>query len=508
VKRGVLDGRDDRYAGGMSALPDPPPGPRGEPRRSFDELARSLAERHPAHPFPDPSVGTLVVVPSLSFPVSELVKIVGIQFYEERLLFTLLLLADPGRRLVYVTSAPVEREIVDYYLSFLPDPRGAARRLHMVALDDVEPRSLTEKLLGRPDVLARVRALVGEASDALLLTFNVTRYEQALTERLGVPLFGPRSDLIRLGSKTGSRRTARAAGVRVLAGSEDLWSVHDVAQAVDDRRSAGAGAVVVKLNNGFSGQGNAIIRLDPGRPGRDGWRTEFCAEEESWPTFGAKIATEGAVVEELVTSDRVASPSAQVSVAPDGDIQVVSTHDQILGGPSNQVYLGCRFPARPEYRLRIQQAAAAVAGVLQRSGVIGAFGVDFFVDPQDEGGRIWVVEINLRMGGTTHPYWMTRMITGASYDPASGELRVGGEGKCYVATDNLKAERLVGTSPAEVIESVAAAGLAWEPARRTGVALHLLGALRGHGKMGVTCIGDSLDEATALDREVRALLLG
>jgi hypothetical protein len=302
---------------------------------------------------------------------------------------------------------------------------------------------------------------------------------------------------------------ARAAGVSVLAGSEDLWSVQEVADAIDRQRAAGADAVVVKLNNGFSGQGNAIIRLDRDQPpGPAGWRTEFCASEESWPTFGAKIAAEGAIVEELIDNERVASPSAQVSVAPDGDIQVLSTHDQILGDPSRQVYLGCRFPARAQYRLRIQRAAEDVARVLAGQGVIGTFGVDFFVEPEVEGGRMWAIEINLRMGGTTHPYWMARLLTGAAYDQATGELVADGRGVCYVATDNLKAGRLVGTGPGKVIDDVAAAGLAWDPATGSGVALHLLGALRQHGKMGATCIAGSPEEAAALDRELRTLLLG
>jgi hypothetical protein len=31
-------------------------------------------------------------------------------------------------------------------------------------------------------------------------------------------------------------------------------------------------------------------------------------------------------------------------VTPTGEVEIVSTHDQLLGGPSGQSYLGCRFP--------------------------------------------------------------------------------------------------------------------------------------------------------------------
>ena len=58
---------------------------------------------------------------------------------------------------------------------------------------------------------------------------------------------------------------------------------------------------------------------------------------------------------------------------------LLSTHDQILGGPSSQVYQGCRFPAEEPYRRQIQQQAAKVGKALARKGVVSRFGVDFFV---------------------------------------------------------------------------------------------------------------------------------
>src|SRR5918911_984002 len=117
---------------------------------SFAGLQRAFADEHPARDPLDLEAGTVVVLPSLSFPTAELRKIVGIGFYEERLLFLLLLLRRPGVRLVYLTSMPVDPAIVDYYLGFLPDPAGARARLHLVSADDPAPRSLTAKLLDRP----------------------------------------------------------------------------------------------------------------------------------------------------------------------------------------------------------------------------------------------------------------------------------------------------------------------------------------------------------------------
>ncbi len=469
-----------------------------------------MAERlGPASPT-DLDEGTTVVLPSATFPVDELRKITAIQHYEERMLFTALLLRGPKRRVVYLTSLPVEEAIVEYYLRFLPDPEHARRRLHLVHLGDAGVDPLTAKLLARPDAVERVRDLVGDPDHAYLLPFNVTAAEGRLADALGLPVYGPHPDLAFLGSKTGSRQVARRAGVAVPPGNEGLRSLAEVEEAVEALRAQrpDAEAVVIKLNEGFSGQGNAIVELNEPVSPLVASRATFCAAEESWSSFPAKIATQGAVVEQLMRQSGATSPSVQLRVTPSGAYEVLSTHDQILGGIGNQVYLGCRFPADGAYRLAIQDAAVRVAEVLAAEGVIGSFGADFLAVPEAGDTRIYLSEINLRMGGTTHPFWMARLATEGTYDPSTGELRAKGRPKCYVATDNLKSAHLVGLEPGRVIDAVDRAGLGYDPEGGTGATLHLLGAIPRFGKMGLTCIAGSPSDADDLYREVVAMLDG
>ena len=264
--------------------------------------------------------------------------------------------------------------------------------------------------------------------------------------------------------------------------------------------------MVVKLNDGFSGQGNAVVDLK----GLDGSLLDspvvFCAEEESWSSFAAKIAEGGAVVEELLDVPGMVSPSVQLRILPAGTPLVLSTHSQVLGGPNRQVYLGCRFPADAAYRDEIRVAAERVGRELAARGVIGYFGVDFFVVPEGGRERVYLAEINLRVGGTTHPFGMAALVTGGRYDMAGGRLVADGRAKSYLATDNLKAASLVGCQPQEIIDRVTRLGLGYDRRRRAGTTMHLLGALREHGKMGVTCIGDSEEEARERYREVVAAL--
>lgn len=464
-----------------------------EPRARRAALSERLGPRAPS----ELDEGTIIVLPSVTFPPEELRKIIGIQHYEERLLCLLLLLRNPKLRMLFISSLRIPEPIVDYYLDFLDDPRDAADRLYVLSIGDATPRALTQKVLEDPYAPRRIAELAAATEHSYILPFNVTPLEAELSERTGVPLYGPAPELVSLGSKSGSRRVAKQAGVPVLPGAEDIYSLEDLRAAMLDLRDEhpGAKTVVVKLNNGFSGQGNAIIDLDSVTQHLADTPTVFCAGEESWPSFAPKIATDGCIVELLVREAGTTSPSVQMRVLPDGFEEVVSTHDQLLGGPDDQVYLGCRFPAHESYRASIQDKARAIAKVLAAEGVIGSFAMDFVVGAK---GDVFLSEINLRMGGTTHPFLMTRFATGGRYDEDSGELLTDMGPRCYVATDNLKAPEYVGLDPVELIQAVRAEGLAFDRATQAGITLHLLGALRGYGKLGAVCVGESISFADEL----------
>ncbi|MFN2525469.1 MAG: peptide ligase PGM1-related protein [Actinomycetota bacterium] len=448
--------------------------------------------------------GTIVVLPSLSFPTDELKKITGIIHYETRLLCTALWLASPDLRLVYITSIPIAPVIVDYYLELLPDPASARERLHLVALDDPRPGSLSTKLLARPDTLRVIQDLIEGPS--YLLPFNVTAAESRLAEALEIPLHGPRPEHAFLGSKTGARRLGRQLGVAVLDGAEELRSPEDLEREIEALRGRrpGIGGVVVKLNEGFSGQGNVILGVDGMRGSVTSSSALFCAGGESWETYLPKMLAEGAIVEELVTRPDAVSPSAQLRIDETGRCALVSTHDQRLGGPGNQVYLGCSFPADPGYRAAVTKEALKLGRALADEGVTGFFGIDFIVVPSQAGPQVFLSEINLRIGGTTHPFLTAAAVTGGTLDPVTGDLVADGRRKSYVASDNVKAEAYVGLFPAQVIAAVRSAGLAFDPRTRSGATLHLLGALPEHGKFGVVCIAGSISEADELFHEVRA----
>jgi hypothetical protein len=468
----------------------------------FERLKPRLAQVWDALTMREEEPHTAVVVPSLTLDQSELRKIAGASFYEERLLFLLIRLRNPRARMVYVTSQPIHPIILEYYLQFLAGiPASHARsRLTLLCADDASPRSLAEKVLERPRLIERIRAGIMDPSKAYLTVFNSTPHERKLAVLLGIPLNGCDPRLAPLGTKSGSRRVFREAGVELPEGFEDLRSTAEVEGALEELRARRPGIrrAVVKLDESFSGEGNALFRF-PVSPGREAVREalrrlEFSVPWETPESYLDKLGKMGGIVEEFVEAEEKLSPSAQLRISPHGEPSLISTHDQILGGPSGQVFLGCRFPAHDAYRLRVQQAGERVGKVLAAHGVVSRFGVDFLVHRDDLAGdwKLTALEINLRMGGTTHPYLALQFLTGGSLDPATGLfLSPSGHAKYYKATDNLFSEQYRGLLPEDLVDILTVNKLHYSHGTESGVLFHLIGALSEFGKLGLTAIANS-----------------
>ena len=65
------------------------------------------------------------------------------------------------------------------------------------------------------------------------------------------------------------------------------------------------------------------------------------------------------------------------------------------------------------------------------------------------------------------------------------------------------ASRLAGVAPKVVIDRVAADGLQFDPARGTGVVLHMLSCLAIDGRFGLTAIGRDAEHAAELYEATR-----
>ena len=119
------------------------------------------------------------------------------------------------------------------------------------------------------------------------------------------------------------------------------------------------------------------------------------ADDLTCETFLQKFQEMGGIVEAFVEGEDKESPSVQCRIDPDGVCRVASTHDQLLGGESGQVFLGAYFPAQPDYAVAISSMGKKVAEALQQRGVLGRFAVDFISVKEKEEWQHYAIEINL-----------------------------------------------------------------------------------------------------------------
>jgi hypothetical protein len=494
---------------------------------AFRKLQSQLGPRWELADGDGPEPRDIVVVPSLSFDGIDTVAIDGVIHYEERMLFALNLLRHPRARLVYVTSAPIHPAAVDYMLSLvsgIPNEH-MRRRLTVLSLFDSSLVPLSEKILRRPRVVERIRSLI-RPECGLMTCFTVSELERRLAIALGIPLYGVDPDVQWLGTKSGSRWAFRKAGVPLLPGAEDLKSERDLVEAIDGlwQETTGLERVVVKHNTGFSGHGNAIFdlkALEAVAPGNGASRQSreqavadalpnmrFVDDRQTWSTFLEKLEREGGIVEAFLEDPAKRAPSCQLRVSPTGSLDAISTHDQLVEGVDGQIYAGCRFPADAAYRMTIQQDALRVAEVLQQEGAIGRLAVDFLcVRTGDGAWEQYAIETNLRLGGTTHPMMLLRMMTDGRYDPGTGlYLTPRGEPQYYEATDSMQAESYRGLLVEDLLDIAAVDGLHYQAWSESGVLFHFTGALSEFGKLGITAVGKSPAEADHWFEQTRQVL--
>ncbi len=466
----------------------------------------------------------VLVIPSVSLDQQQLQKVEGVHQYEERLLFSLTRLRNPRMRLIYVTSQPIHPSVIDYYLHLMPGiPFSHARdRLLLFSTYDSSAKSLTQKILERPRLIERIHQVLRPAQ-SYMVCYNSTALERELSVKFGIPLLASDPDLLYWGTKSGSRQIFAECDVPHPDGSSLVWTVEDLVEAATDlwERQPQLETMVVKLNEGFSGEGNALLDLPPFQPVTRPERVaeirdrlpllRFQAVSETYSKFQNRIPELGAIVEAFIAGKEKRSPSVQCIIHPSGTVEILSTHDQILGGPDCQIFQGCRFPAEEAYRLKLQEIGEKVGQNLAQKGALERFGLDFVIvrrgDSVNSQWDIYAIEINLRRGGTTHPFMTLKLLTNGHYDRETGLFfSRQGRPKFYIASDNLQKKRYQGLLPDDLMDIVAHHQLHFDSSTETGTVFHMIGCLSEFGKLGLTCIGNSSQHTQEIYNKVVEVL--
>jgi hypothetical protein len=481
------------------------PLPAWEPDPSTEEAAfRSLSARLEglwSTLFPgDDEHYTSVVIPSRRVDAGDW----GADYEEERLLFLLIRLRNPRARMVYVTSRPIPPPVLEYYFELLRGTPASHLRahLHLLCVHDTTPRPLAAKILERPGMLARIRAAVFDPARAYLTVGESSPLERRLAVALDLPLNAADPALAGHATGEGARRIFRQAGLELPLGVE---SVRSEAEAVDALvEIAGRGPQVRSAVARLAGSRTAAtITYPPGPTSRSALERAVRTLEPTEPglspdAFFARMAAVGAVVEERIEGDAVAS--AELRINPRRQVVAASTHDHLAGG-------GLWFPAAPDYRGALLEAGRRAAEALAACGIVSRVSVQFAVRGGAAGPALTALGMDLGMGPVVHSVLALRFLTGGSFDAETGAFRTpSGAPKSYRSNDALQAESYRGLLPEDLIDVVAAHRLRFDPLSEAGVLFHVIGGLSERGSIGLTAVGGDRAEADRhYQRAVRIL---
>ncbi|MEX2458835.1 MAG: peptide ligase PGM1-related protein, partial [Actinomycetota bacterium] len=119
----------------------------------------------------------------------------------------------------------------------------------------------------------------------------------------------------------------------------------------------------------------------------------------------------------------------------------------------------------------------------------------------------YAIEINLRKGGTTHPFLTLQFLTDGTYDPETARFTApSGKEKFFIASDHVENPAYRGLTPDDLFDIVVRHRLHFDQSRQTGVVFHMMAALTESGHVGMTAVGDSPQEAREIyERAVEIL---
>jgi len=477
---------------------------------------------------------TFIVIPGLNHPKTvDLSNVSGLRFYEERMLFFIFLLKYKKTKIVYVATEGFNEKLFDYYLSMISSsPEDLAEkksRLIYIPIDDQTNDALTRKILKQKKFINRIKKQIINPETTILRCYNPTEAERKLSLLLGVPLFGSNQKYDFVGTKSGGRKVFKLAGANLIPGFSELKNFTELSKAMVRLavKHPGTKRLMIKRNYSSSGKGNCVFYwqnfvekfgINPKKMDQDKTASlvlrnfnEFASFQNvktDYAEYKMRFNKTGGIVELYIEGEIKFSPSTQVLITSKNKPRIISNHEQILGGPDNQVYLGCKFPSLESHRRLIIAEGEKIAGWLAKKGVIGNFAIDYVVT-YEKGMKkpvVYPIEINLRKGGTTHIFRIAYYLTGAKYNPKSGLLTSDKTPIYYYALEAFENEKYKGLDPLELINLVSESKIAFDKKTKKGALIYMPGMVSEFGKFGSICLGHSPEEAEEFYKKLRSLI--
>lgn len=450
-----------------------------------------------------------IVIYSINYSEELLKQLPYISYFVERSLCHLKILLRPHVCVVIITPSLVDSYIFEYHFQDLyqmnsEHKASAYQRLIKLFPESQEKITLSNLVINDDSIISRLKEELNKAESVEIISCAPCKQIDFLGEQLNIAVQECPEDLsCYWGSKAGSKDAFFKSGVSTPRGTiESFKNIDDIKEETFRlaKMNPPSKNVVIKLNDGSwgNGLGNVIIDCDKLFQTND-LSQSIESSMQSWENLVPEILQGGAIVEEYLKGV-TCSPSGQGFIDKEGNVKMLSIHDQILVGSQ---YMGCIFPASTEYLSKINETIEKVGRTLYTNGVCGTFGIDFIV-VQD--GELLATEINLGKVVPSHAFSYVESVIGNSVS-SDGMLRnKNGLPIHYVHRRLYEPSLLKYLEPQMAVETLRSSGLLYEHNTQTGTILHILGALKLCGYIEITSVEKSREKAFELDKQVKLKL--
>ena len=194
---------------------------------------------------------------------------------------------------------------------------------------------------------------------------------------------------------------------------------------------------------------------------------QFEAPDTPFDAYLAKLAERGGIVEERITGVELRSPSVQLRVTPTARSSCCRRTTSCSADPAGRATSAAAsrpISATPERSARHGRSSGHAWPA--RGCWAASPSTSWSSATRQARGRTYAIELNLRKGGTTHPFLTLQFLTDGRYDADTGLfLTPTRREKHLVATDHLESPSLRGLSIDDLFDIVARHGLHFDQSR-------------------------------------------
>lgn len=317
---------------------------------------------------------------------------------------------------------------------------------------------------------AELITLLKNSPAELISSYQLTRYEDDLAKETGKILYGNVNLSEKYGTKSGFRELCKDLHISIVNGYEHLKDIGEINKKIE---LVSTKKCLMRLDEGVSGAGNFLIETDKyavmSQKDKDDLIRGYLNK------LPQRMSDSGATIEEWI-DDVKSSPSLQFEVARNGEIKLLSTHDQLLEG-KEKWYVGCSYPSSTlgSFYDQVVSDGFKFMNSLKLEGFYGFCGIDLIVTND----KYYFVEANVRVPGTTYPREFVKKVF--------GDL----ENIHYMAKD-FQLDNLKGKNFKTIYEKLNP--LLIGDNRQEGVLVYNTGSLRLGGRVDVVIVSKDLEK--------------